>query len=221
MFKRPAEVDRFNWWLPLSAVLGTIILFVPATIYEPDGAFLAYAFVGVLISLSVGGFSLDAWFARKNRQCLSILRMLVIYWSTSVVLFGNYMSIRTAARWLVLSRDYKGRVLAEPTSPNGEFKHVEWDGWGWAGQDTTVYLVFDPKDSLSAAARNHQSGKFKGIPCEVNVVRHLESQLYTAQFYTNEFWGHCIMPPPGLCRLGILQRHNPRTWGAFHSALFL
>jgi hypothetical protein len=38
----------------------------------------------------------------------------------------------------------KRKVLAQPASANGEFRHVEWDGWGWAGQDTTVYLVFDP-----------------------------------------------------------------------------
>jgi len=68
-------------------------------------------------------------------------------------------------------------------------KHIEWDGWGWGGQDTTVYLVFDPTNSLSAAAKVGQPGKFSGIPCEVFLVHRLESQWYTVQFYTNEFWG--------------------------------
>lgn len=63
-------------------------------------------------------------------------------------------------------------------------------GWvGWAGQDTTVYLVLDPTESLSAVANKQNPGKLNGIPCEVFVVRPLESQWYTVQFYTNEFWG--------------------------------
>jgi hypothetical protein len=97
-------------------------------------------------------------------------------------------ALGTAARWIVRSRDYKARVLAQPDSTNGEFKHVEWDGWGWAGMDTTVYLVFDPTDTLFQAAHSHQSGKYSGIPCEAFLVRRLESHWYTVQFFTNDFW---------------------------------
>jgi hypothetical protein len=93
-----------------------------------------------------------------------------------------------AARWLARSRNYKSEVLAQPTAV-GELKHIEWDGWGWGGQDTTVYLVYDPADSLAAAAKGQKPGKFNGIPCEVLRVRRLESYWYTVQFYTNEFWG--------------------------------
>jgi hypothetical protein len=49
-----------------------------------------------------------------------------------------------AAKWFARSHDYKSEVLAQPSSI-GELRHIEWDGWGWAGQDTTVYLVFDPE----------------------------------------------------------------------------
>jgi hypothetical protein len=79
--------------------------------------------------------------------------------------------------------------LAQPQPTHGELKHVEWDGWGWGGQDTTVYLVFDPADLLSQAASSHHPGKYNGIPCEVFLVRRLESQWYTVQFYTDEWWG--------------------------------
>jgi hypothetical protein len=92
-------------------------------------------------------------------------------------------------RWLVRSRSYKTEVLAQPNSANEELKHIEWDGWGWAGMDTTVYLVFDPTDSLSQAASNHQPGKYSGIPCKVFLVRRLESHWYTVWFYTNYEWG--------------------------------
>ena len=60
----------------------------------------------------------------------------------------------SAVKWLLYRHGYKAEVLAQP-SKNGELNHIEWDGWGWAGQDTTVYLVFDPTDSLSAAAKSN------------------------------------------------------------------
>ena len=87
------------------------------------------------------------------------------------------------------SRQYKAEVLALPASTTDQLKHIEWDGWGWAEQDTQVYLVFDPTDSLSQAARSHHPGNYKGLPCEVFLVRRLESHWYTVQFYTDEWWG--------------------------------
>jgi hypothetical protein len=101
----------------------------------------------------------------------------------------QFYVVRSAARWFASSHRYKAEVLAQPASAVGTLKHIQWDGWGWAGQDTTVYLVFDPADSLSAAARSHRAGKFKGLPCEVDSVSRLETHWYTVQFYTNEFWG--------------------------------
>jgi len=86
---------------------------------------------------------------------------------------------------LVWSHWYKAEVLAQRDSATGELKHIEWDGWGFAGAgDTTVYLVFDPTDALSAAAQSHQPGKFGGLPCEVPFVRRLQSRWYAVRFYT-------------------------------------
>ena len=120
--------------------------------------------------------------------------MLLVYWASSAALIiyeiKNPTAIRSVARWLMWSHDYEVKVLAQPTPANGEFKHIEWDGWGWAGMDTTVFLVFDPSDSLWTAAKSHQPGKYDGIPCEVVRVRRLQSHWYTAQFYTEEYWGY-------------------------------
>ena len=106
----------------------------------------------------------------------------------ALLTFVGCQSSSDAAKWLAKSQNYKSEVLAQPTAI-GELKHIEWDGWGWAGQDTTVYLVFDPTDSLSVAAKRQLPGKFSGLPCEVFLVRRLENHWYTVQFYTNEFWG--------------------------------
>jgi hypothetical protein len=98
---------------------------------------------------------------------------------------------RGNARWFASSREYKAEVLAQP-SVSGQLKHIEWDGWGGAPVgDWTVYLVFDPTDSLSAAARSRASGKFNGIPCAVDEVRSLESHWYSVTLAMNEWWEQC------------------------------
>jgi len=54
-----------------------------------------------------------------------------------------------------------------------------------------VYVVFDPNDSLAAAARIGSAGKFSRIPCDVWRVRRLENRWYTVFFYTYTDWEHC------------------------------
>ena len=118
------------------------------------------------------------------------LAFLVLLIATASVflrpMFGYPQTINYA-RWLMWSRSYKAEVLAQPKSANEELKHIEWDGWGWAGMDTTVYLVFDPTDSLSRA-EGHHPGKYNGIPCKVPFVKRLEDKWYTVQFYTDQQW---------------------------------
>jgi len=132
--------------------------------------------------------------ADKNRRktlCLAAAIGALVVAASLVVtasIAWQFYSIRTAVRWSAWSERYKSEVLAQ-SNATGKLKHIEWDGWGWAGQDTTVYLVFDPTDSLSIPARNHRPGKFDGIPCEVPVVKQLEKNWYAIQFYTNEWWG--------------------------------
>lgn len=122
-----------------------------------------------------------------SKRWLATLGVLIV----TMLAIWNYTAAKTTARWFLWSRDYKSKVLSQQSSFNGELKHIEWDGWGWAGMNTAVYLVFDPADSLSATAKSHLSGRLNGVPCEVFRVRRLESQWYTAQFYTGEDWNSC------------------------------
>jgi hypothetical protein len=140
-----------RWRLPLYAVLGTFIVFIPIAVGQSsDISLFLYILVAIpIISL----FLLIYAVLKKGRRRLSILSLLVVYWAVSVALVANYSAIRDTSRWLVWSHDYKVEILAQPASANGELKHVEWDGWGFPGAgDTTVHLVFDPTDTLSAAA---------------------------------------------------------------------
>jgi hypothetical protein len=122
-----------------------------------------------------------AYIAWIGLQTLAAVLVMVAV----LVIIGNTYAVRTEIRWLTWSREYKTRVLAQPVSGSGGLKHVEWDGWGWGGQDTTVYLVFDPNDLLAPAATSDKPGKYESLPCEVARVSRLESHWYTVQMYTN------------------------------------
>ena len=184
--------DRFSWRrLLLYVVVGNVILLAPAVFLEPDMWLLTYLLAVLLISVIWIASLVKNAIQRRTRRYAPLLSMLLLGWIISAVLATNLSGIRNAVRWVVFSRYYRARVLAEPVPPQGELKHTEWDAWGWVGQDTTVYLVFDPRDSLSAAAANSRSGRFSGIPCEVSAVRRLERHWYAVQLYTNESWSRC------------------------------
>jgi hypothetical protein len=186
MVDKAAGESQFNWRLPPYAAVGAVIVFLPFIIYAYDIGEVLYLLIGVpIISL---GLLIAVVF---GKQRLAVFSMLIVYWAVTLVLFRNSFDLRSAGRWLLWSKDYKAVVLAQPESPNGELRHIAWDGWGWAGSDTTVYLVYDPADSLSVPAKSHSSGKFSGIPCKVPRVRRLESYWYFVVFYTNTAWGQC------------------------------
>ena len=180
-----------NWWLLLYAALGTCVIFVSVAIWTPE-VFFYILIVVPLISLALGGSLLILALAERRRWAVLVLWLLITYWVISAALVPNYFAIRTSARWLIWSTDYKSEAQAQPASVSGELKHLEWDGWGWAGMDTTVYLVFDPTDSLSDAAKSRRPGKFKGIPCEVPLVKRIESRWYAVEYYTNAGWNRCL-----------------------------
>jgi len=178
---------RFDWRLSIYGALAAFIFLLPITIYCSDITELFYVFLAApILGLLV---LLLAVFAKGRK--LAILSVVLVYWAVSFVLLLNREPIRTAARWLLYSKDFKASVLAQQEPPNGELRHVEWDAWGWGGNDTTVYLVFDPDDSLAAAAKSGQPGRYNGIPCKVPRVQRLQSRWYTVQFYTDTEWGKC------------------------------
>jgi hypothetical protein len=94
-------------------------------------------------------------------------------------------------RWAVFASSYKTKVLTSPQPPAGQLRHVEWDGWGWGGISTDVYLVFDPDDSLSAASQRKTTTKLPGVPCAVWNVQRMEPHWYSVRYYTDEQWDSC------------------------------
>ena len=196
MVEKTTDAHPFNWRLSSFAALLAVVVFLSIAVCQVDTAFFLYLFlVGpILVAISIALLAYTT-VGKGRPKRLTLLSALATLWVVSTIFFVFHIkhqsAIRTTARWLLWSHNYKDKVLAQPASTNGEFKHVEWDGWGWGGQDTAEFLVFDPSDSLSAAAGSHQPGKFDGIPCEVPRVSRLESHWYTVVFYTNQGWGEC------------------------------
>jgi hypothetical protein len=188
MADKTSQEDSFNWRLLLYAALGMVGVCIPVAIWESDGL-LYFVVVAPLVTLCLLALSLYSAVRKKPRRCVATLFMLLVYLSLSFALHNNCRAIRNTARWSLWADDYKAQVLKQPDSANEEFKHIEWDGWGFPGAgDTTVYLVFDPADSLLPAAIRKQAGQYRGLPCEVFQVHRLERQWYTVQFYTDEWW---------------------------------
>jgi hypothetical protein len=198
MVEKTTQVGGLRWRLPSYAAIIGFVIFTPIAVCHPDTFLFLNAFVvaPTLFAISV---ILIVWLIREaignsRRQLLPILATLTILWAIPASLFlynrQHPFELHETARWLASSHDYKSEVLAQPTSVKGELKHIEWDASGFAGvANNTVFLVFDPADTLSTAAMSRKSGKFDGIPCDVRLVRRLESRWYAVLFYTDEYWG--------------------------------
>jgi hypothetical protein len=183
---KTAENRRRDWLSLLYTILVATVVFIPLVITQDVD--VLYFFVLLPGFLIIGLCVLIYAAFHKN---LRIAVMVATFWTASTFLFFRAPEIRSPIKWLLFSAKFKNQVLAQPVSPNGDFKHVEWDGWGWAGINTSIYLVFDPTDSLAAPAKSQQPGKFNGIPCMVPRVRRLQSHWYTVMFYTEEDWNGC------------------------------
>jgi hypothetical protein len=188
MLEKVSQKYMFNWQFPFYAAVGTLLIFLPFALWSADLGELLYAFVAVPI---VSFVLIVLAIVKKGRPRLSALSMLVVCWLVSAPLVINYSAIRDTARWFLWSKGYKAQVLGQPASESRGLKHTEWDGWGFAGEDTVVYVVFDPNDSLAAVPEDHPPGKFGGIPCKVPRIRRLERHWYAVMFYTDTSWGHC------------------------------
>jgi hypothetical protein len=191
---RPEPVARSNWRLRLCTALAGLVLFVGIEICPADVALLLYIFAVAILLLGSIVLLVCAAIGKNRRRYLQQLSTLTILLGIAVgaFIFGRMypFATRCEARWLISSQNYKALVLAQPSPPNNELKHIEWDSSGFAGiANNTVFLVFDPEDTLSTAAESGQPGKIKGIACDVRSVRRLESHWYAVLFYTDEYWG--------------------------------
>jgi hypothetical protein len=85
---RTEKRNRFHWWLPLYAAIGTLVVGFAVAIWTSE-VFFYVLLVLPLISLVLGGSSVIA-IAKKRHGSLAMLSMLVRCWAISAVFVMNY-----------------------------------------------------------------------------------------------------------------------------------
>jgi hypothetical protein len=190
--KLPASRDRILWWLPLIVVVAAAAVLLGLMIHSADAPILYVFLIAPLVCFVFILWLLAAAIRRKPRRCLSVVLALVGFLAISWALDRNEGTIRPFLRWMLWSHRFKAELMSQPEPANGELKHFLWDEWGFVPSGfNSVYLVFDPADSLANAAKSKAPGQYGGIPCGVLRVFRLEKQWYAVSFYTDEDWKDC------------------------------
>ncbi|HTV16056.1 MAG TPA: hypothetical protein VME68_15150 [Acidobacteriaceae bacterium] len=188
-----SRAGRFNGPLLAcgGAALTVLILFFPLVVWKLDVGEFLYLVLGVILCVAILIVALILAALGRFRKALSIMAVVAVFGASSWLLLLSGHAIHTQELWLTQGRQYRAAVLAQPAPAHGQFRHIAWDGWGWGGQDTSVYLVFDPDDSLAAAARSGKPGIYPGLPCVFYRVRRLQAHWYSVEFYTTSLWTDC------------------------------
>jgi hypothetical protein len=186
---------RFSWRLLLGGAVIGLLVFVAMATCQADTSLFLNVFV-VAPALLVVSIASLIYAVIRRRQLRAVIATLVVLWALALCFFlynrEHPFAIRETARWLIWSHEYKQQVLEQPTSTNGDLQHIEWDASGFAGvANNTAYLVFDPTDTLSAAAGTDETAKFNGVPCKARAIRRLENHWYAVLFYTDQTWDQC------------------------------
>ena len=186
------KTDRFTLRPTLYAAAITLVVLPAILVYSFDIGEIVYVIAGLpAITLVLLVVAIVTAIRGRWRKSLSIFLSLLVCLAISWTVARKGTAIHLEGHWLLHSHSEKSQLLTQPAPADGELRHMDWDGWGMLAQDTNVYLVFDPSDSLSAAARSGRTGKFPGIPCKVQRIQRLEAHWYAAVFYTETSWGDC------------------------------
>jgi hypothetical protein len=99
-----------------------------------------------------------------------LLRANLLLCARQLAVDEHWDDTRSELRWLVGSRSWKAKVMQQPVRTDSGMRCAIWDGWGFAGEDTDVYLVYSPNDGL----RNYSASSLNGLPQPVSNVQRLE-----------------------------------------------
>ena len=182
---------QISGWRITCGLLGGVIVSLPTLVGgNTCGPFLLSAFVSVIV------FACLMLLLLRDARLYpaSLLLMMLLFFGSTWLLHWPTLAMHDEARWLLSRTVEKQKVLSSEDLPPGDYKHIEWDGWGFAGAgDTTVYLVSDPDDTLARQLKAQKPPTFsiRGVPCEIWKYQRLENHWYIVTFYTDLSWNHC------------------------------
>ena len=175
------------WRFPIVGALAAFVFYIPflymkAFEFESFGYMLFLALLTIAIGIGV----LVRRVVRKRWISLAYLLAALFFLSVSLSMFLHTQHLRPWARWLASSSRYTNLVLQQEPDPQTGLRHIEWDGWGWAGMDTSVELVYDPTDTLAHEIKYNPKGRFAEIAEKTHFIQRLGRGWYSATLYTDE-----------------------------------
>jgi hypothetical protein len=147
---------------------------------------LGYMLLLLLLTIAFGiGIVVRRIFQKRWISRTSLFAVL-FFLLVSVSMFLSTEHLRPWARWLVASGRYTNLVLQQEPDAQTGLRHIDWDGWGWAGMDTSVELVYDPTDSLAHEIKYNPKGRFAEIAEKTHFIQRLGRGWYSLTLYTDQ-----------------------------------
>jgi len=175
------------WAFPVIGALAAFLLYVPF-LYLRQFDLESIGYILCLILLTVVlcvGIVLRRFFIKRWVSQRTVFLVLG-FWAISALMFKSTDHLRPWARWLVGSQHYKRLVLKQQPDPQTGLRYAEWDGWGWAGMDTSVELVYDPTDTLAREIKHNPKGRFAEVAEKTYFVQRLGPGWYSLTLYTGD-----------------------------------
>jgi len=178
---------RRLWGFLIVGALVGFILYLPFLyLRQFDLESIGYIFCLILLTIALSvGIVIRRIFAKRwisPRLVLVALGFLGV----SVLMFHSDAHLRPWARWIVASQRYMCLVLKQQPDPQTGLRYAEWDGWGWAGTDTSVELVYDPTDTLGREIKLNPKGRFAAVAEKTAFVQRLGPGWYSLTLYADE-----------------------------------
>jgi hypothetical protein len=157
------------------------------------GFFVALPILCIGLVLIVSSIALTV--SKGSPGGLRMFAWLVILWGIPLSAYfyerAHPLGVSERVRWWARSGEYKSEFQRNAVTVDGELRHSLWHSEGPSFAIITIYLVFDPSDSLVSEAKNHVQGKVAGLPCKVYEVRRLESPWYAVLFINDGTHDEC------------------------------
>ncbi len=183
---------RLGWRIPAIGIVAAVLLLFSLFLFTSHpGVWVLFIVIPCLLLLALV-LLVFLIFRRTRRRAAELLLATVVFVGVTMLGLLYQQTLRPAVRWAFLSQQFKTQVLNQSNDPSGDFKHIEWDGWGGGPVgDWTAYVVFDPTNSLQTEAGHEHPGKIQGIPCDVLSIQRLEPRWYSVTLEMNEWWDQC------------------------------
>jgi len=179
-----------RWWLqPVIGALVAFFFYLPFFYLKYfDIESILYLSGILILTVAIGIGIVARRMIFKHWVSWRFLRAIAVFWAVTIPMFLWTEDMRPWARWLVASHRYEAEVMQQIPGSRTGLRHIEWDGWGWAGMDTSVELVYDPTDSLAHQLRQDPKGRYADLANITAKIQRLGRGWYSVTLFTSEVW---------------------------------